>query len=317
MTVLITEPDGYSERAISLYRETFGEVSLDQVPVDALESVKVLVVRLAHRLDESYLSRYPALQAIVSPTTGLTHINMNVCRERGIRVLSLAQCKEAIDAVTSTSELTLGLIISLLRKIPQANHEVVQQGRWDRDAFRSRQLSSLSLGIIGLGRIGGHVARYGKALDMSVLAYDPFQPDTRFNELRVCLERNIESMLPQVDILTIHAELTSENHHLIGREEISLLQPHALVVNTARGALLDESFAANALRSELLAGVAVDVLEDEHSGKTQLESPLLQAARDGFNIIVTPHVGGCTSDAMHITEERMAEVAVSELAHLS
>ena len=85
----------------------------------------------------------------------------------------------------------MGLIISLLRKIPQANHEVVQQGRWDRDAFRSRQLSSLSLGIIGLGRIGGHVARYGKALDMSVLAYDPFQPDTRFNELRVCLERNI------------------------------------------------------------------------------------------------------------------------------
>ena len=317
MTVLITEPDNYSERAINLYRNAFGEVILDQVSADRCLEVKVLVVRLAHRLDESYLSRYPALQVVVSPTTGLTHINMNFCRERGIRVLSLDQCKEPIDDVTSTSELTLGLIISLLRKIPQASRDVVLEGRWDRDAFRSRQLSSLSLGIVGLGRIGGHVARYGKALGMSVLAYDPFRPDARFKEFGVSLERNLESMLPQVDILTIHAALTSENYHLIGRKEISLLQPHALVVNTARGALLDESFAADALRSELLAGVAVDVLEDEHSGNTQLESPLLQAARDGFSVIITPHVGGCTSDAMHITEERMAEVAVSELAHLS
>ena len=317
MALFITESAHYSERAINLYRKAFGEVFLDQIPVNRFNEVKVLVVRLAHRMDKEYLSRYPALKAIVSPTTGLTHIDMNLCRERRIRVLSLAQCKEVIDEVTSTSELTLGLIISLLRKIPQANHEVVQDGRWDRDAFRSWQLSSLSLGIIGLGRIGGHIARYGMALGMSVMAYDPFQPEARFSELRVSLERNLESMLPKVDVLTIHAEETSENHHLIGREEISLLQPHALVINTARGALLDESSAANALRSKLIAGVAVDVLEYEYSETTQLESPLLEAARDGFNVIVTPHVGGCTSDAMHITEEWMAKLAVNELAHLS
>ncbi len=316
MALLITESAHYSERAINLYRKAFGEVFLGQIPVNRFEEVKVLVVRLAHRMDEEYLSRYPALKAIVSPTTGLTHIDMNVCRERRIRVLSLAQCKEAIDEVTSTSELTLGLIISLLRKIPQANREVVHERLWDRDAYRSRQLSSLTLGIIGLGRIGGHLALYGKALGMRMLAYDPFQPEARFEELLV-ERRNLDSLMADVDILTIHAKLTSENHRLIGPSEITRLPSHALVVNTARGALLDEHAAGEAIRANRLGGVAVDVLHDEHSKVSPMESPLVSAARDGLNVIITPHIGGCTSDAMHITEERMAELAVGELGYMA
>ena len=311
MTTLITEPQNYSAGAIREYKR-LGSVWLGETPAGCMHQVKVLVVRLGRRLDGEHLSRYPALRAIVTPTTGLTHIELPACEARGIRIFSLADCRDAINRVTSTSELTLGLIISLLRHIPMAHFGVLHAGCWDRDRYRSRQLLNLTLGIVGLGRIGGHLATYANALGMRVLAYDPFQTDRRFKDL--CVERKeLDSLLQKVDVLSIHANLTDDNHKLIGGREIQCLAPHALIINTARGALLDEDAAAKALQEKRIGGIAVDVLSEEHSERSPLDSPLVQAARSGLNIIVTPHIGGCTTDAMHATEDRIAELAVASL----
>lgn len=314
MAILITEPQDYSGRAIREYHR-LGPVWLGEAPANCRDQVKVLVVRLGHRLDDAYLSAYPSLCAIVTPTTGLTHIDVPACEMRGIRIFSLADCRDAIDRVTSTSELTLGLIIGLLRRIPMAHYGVLHQGCWDRDRYRSRQLSNLTLGIVGLGRIGGHLAGYANALGMRVLAYDPYQARQRFDELRA-ERRELEALLQNVDVLSIHANLTEDNRGLVGMREIDLLPPHALIVNTARGALLDENAAVTALQENRLGGIALDVLSEEHSASSPLQSSLVQAAKAGLNIIVTPHIGGCTSDAMHVTEERMAEVAVTALEEL-
>lgn len=311
MTTLITEPQNYSARAIREYQR-LGPVWLGEAPANCMDQVKVLVVRLGRRLDEACLSKYASLCAIVTPTTGLTHIELPTCERRGIRIFSLADCRDAIDRVTSTSELTLGLIISLLRRIPMAHYGVLHEGCWDRDRYRSRQLSNLTLGIIGLGRIGGHLAAYANALGMRVLAYDPLQTDQRFENLRV-ERKELNALLQEVDVLSIHANLTEDNRGLIGSQEILLLAPHALIINTARGALLDEDAAAKALHENRIGGIAIDVLSEEHSGNSPLQSPLVQAAKAGLNIIVTPHIGGCTSDAMHVTEDRMAELAVAAL----
>jgi len=271
-------------------------------------------VRLAHRLDERFLEDFPNLRGIVTPTTGLTHIDMTYCVQRGLRVYSLANCRDAIQDVTSTSELTLGLIISLLRHIPTAHADVTRHGHWNRYSYRSRQLSRLSLGLVGLGRIGGHVAGYATALNMKVRAYDPWKPDSRFTELAV--ERSsLAELLAECDIVSIHANLRQDNVHLIGRAELALMQPSSLLINTARGALVDEFALAEALRTGKIAGAAVDVLETEHGDSDWQSSPLITAASDGLNVIVTPHIGGCTSDAMHITEERLTQVVVNEILH--
>jgi D-3-phosphoglycerate dehydrogenase len=311
MTTLIVEPQNYSERAIREYQR-LGPVLLGEASIGNSDQIKILVVRLGRKLDDEYLAGYPSLRAIVTPTTGLTHIELSVCEQRGIRIFSLADCRDAINRVTSTSELTLGLIIGLLRRIPMAHYGVLREGCWDRDRYRSRQLSNLTLGIIGLGRIGGHLAVYANALGMRVLAYDPLQADQRFEDLRV-ERKELNTLLQEIDVLSIHANLTEDNRGLIGSREIDLLLPHALIINTARGALLNEVAAAKAMYENRIFGIAVDVLSDEHSVKSPLQSPLVQAAKDGLNVIVTPHIGGCTSDAMHVTEDRMAELAVAAL----
>ncbi len=311
MTTLIVEQLNYSERAIREYQK-LGPVWFSEAPIGKADEVKVLVVRLGKIIDEVYLEAYPSLHAIVSPTTGLTHIDQPTCKRRGIRIFSLADCRDAIECITSTSELTLGLMVSLLRRIPIAHIGVLSEGCWDRDRYRSRQLSSLTLGLIGLGRIGGHMSTYANALGMRAIAYDSFQSDQRFEDLRA--ERmELDELLKTADIISIHANLSDDNYGLIGEREINLMGTEALIINTARGALLDEKAAAKALYEKRLGGIAVDVLSDEHTENSPVESPLVQAAQSGLNVIVTPHIGGCTSDAMHITENRMAEVAVAAL----
>jgi D-3-phosphoglycerate dehydrogenase len=313
MSVLILESRGYNPRALEIY-SCLGPVWFSDLPKASYSQVLWLVVRLAHRLDPQFLEQFPNLHGIISPTTALTHVDMPYCSKRVIRVFSLANCPDAIQSVTSTSELTVGLMIALLRHIPFAHSDVIQHGQWNREAYRSRQLSRLSLGIVGLGRIGGHVAGYAKALNMQVFAYDPWKHDDIFSELGV-RRSSLAELLSYCDILSIHANLRQDNIHLIGCAELALMKPSALLINTARGALLDELALSEALRKGKIGGAAVDVLETEHGDFDWQSSPLISAARDGLNVIVTPHIGGCTSDAMHITEERLAEVVVNEIMH--
>ena len=302
---LVLEPDNYSVDALAFYGD-LGQVylSLDNVP-DKNE-VSILVVRLNHKIDNTLLKSLPNIRWIVSPTTGLNHIDLKVCEEKNIQVFSLNDQPEAIQLITSTSELTIGLILSLLRNINAAHKDVTDNQNWDRDKFKSRQLSKLTLGIIGLGRVGSHVADYAHAFGMKVMAYDPYLAEEIFHE------RNVEqcelvNLLEQSDIVSMHAKLNHENHHLIGMTELKKMRKHTMLVNTARGALLDEAAAALQIEQGLLAGIAVDVLEHEHAEMDWWESPLVKAAQSDYNVLITPHIGGCTSDAMRITEEIMAQ----------
>jgi D-3-phosphoglycerate dehydrogenase len=303
LDTLVLEPEGYSRDALGVYGR-LGRVSLGETTDP--EATRILVVRLRHIIDARVLDRYPKLRAVVSPTTGLNHIDLDECRRRGIRVFSLADCREAIEEVTSTSELALGLMIALLRNIPRAAEDVVRHGRWDRDAYRSRQLSRLTLGIVGLGRLGGHVCRYAGALGMKVFAHDPHQPEERFRSL-AATRAGLVPLLEAADIVSIHAALRVDNYGLIGRAELACMKTQALIVNTARGELVDEQAVADALRAGRLGGYAADVLSGERGTEDWLHaSPLHRAAAEGLNVLITPHLGGCTSDAMHVTEEGLA-----------
>jgi D-3-phosphoglycerate dehydrogenase len=306
--VLIYEPQNYSLEAIKIYESIapvwrFGIDSFDAYDVGCL------VVRLAHFIDQEFIEPFPNLRALVSPTTGITHIDMQACQRKGIRVFTLRECKSKLEKISSTAEHTLCLILSLVRQLPQAHSSIVDRGEWNRDKFCSRQLSSLRLGIVGLGRIGRWMARYGKSIGMEVAAYDPYVTSQVFENEDID-SLSLDELCRRSDILTIHANLTSENDSLINKDLLNLLPKGAYLINTSRGELIDESIAAEMVRESKLGGVAVDVLRNEHDYQCITNSPLIKAARDGFNVLVTPHVGGCTSDSMRITEDLMANVLV-------
>jgi D-3-phosphoglycerate dehydrogenase len=312
MHTLILEPFLYSEKAINWYK-ILGSVSKGKVSPKKKKQVNILVVRINYKIDALFLDDYKNLKYIISPTTALTHIDMFECERRGIEVISLFNIKNKIKRISSTSELTLGLIINLLRKITIAHNDFLNNGSWNRDSYRSRELSNLSIGIVGIGRIGSHLATYCNALGMKVYGFDPFVDSKQFKSYKVKFCRYLFEMCSRVDILSINASLRDDNIHLIGKDEIHYLHKNALIINTARGLLLDEKSAALAIRSGKLGGIAVDVLSEENSQIKLLSSPLYKAAKDGFNVLITPHIGGCTSDAMKITEEAIAQYLIKKL----
>ena len=309
--ILIFESDDYSQVALDTYSDIgpVWRMGIDQFDP---HEVGCLVVRLAHYVDCDFLEPFPNLLALATPTTGVTHLDIQVCERKGIRVFTLRDCMPKLQNITSTAEHALCLMLSLLRRLPQAHFSTVEQGEWNRDEFCSRQLSSLRLGIVGLGRIGRWMARYAKAMGMEVVANDPYIPPEVFASEGV-LSISLEDLCHSSDIISIHADLRADNFSLLDSSKLSLLSSNAYLINTARGELVDEEVLAQMVRNSRLAGVAVDVLRSEYDLQEREVSPLLRAAKDGFNVIVTPHIGGCTSDAMRQTEVYLAEAVVTAL----
>ena len=308
LRILNAESRSYSEKARQIL-STIGEVEecdLDRSAlIDRLPSIDVLIVRLRTQIDQEVLDAGRRLRAIVTATTGLDHIDLVAAGQRRIEVLSLRGETAFLRSVPATAEHTWGLLLSLVRKIP-ASFASVCRGEWERDRFRGRDLRGRKLGIVGLGRIGDIVARYGDAFGMEVHAFDPFRVDwptavTRHGTLR--------SLLGITDVVSLHVPLNEDTRALIGPEEFSWLAPQAILVNTSRGEVVDTAAMVEALKSCRLAGAALDVLPEER-GCHALRAEVLRLAREHSNLIVTPHIGGATVESMAMTEVFMAEKLV-------
>jgi D-3-phosphoglycerate dehydrogenase len=269
----------------------------------------VLIVRLKYLLDRKFLAQAPKLKIISTATTGLDHIDLNCAQERNITVLSLRGETQFLLTVTATAEHTWGLLLALLRHIPQA-HQAVVAGDWDRTRFFGRELQGRTLGIIGLGRIGQMVARYGLAFRMNVMACDPFQKEWIDGVMRAA---SLNEMLPDADVLSVHVPLSKETTHLVGRAEFAALKRGAVVLNTSRGAIFDEAALIESLESGHLGGAALDVIHDEYSSENNLRERLLNYARTHENLLITPHLGGATHDSLEKVEIFMAEKLVRHM----
>jgi D-3-phosphoglycerate dehydrogenase len=298
LRILNLEPDRYSPDARAVL-ETLGDVvdgSLTRAQLlECLPEFDVLIVRLAHRVDETVIQHAPRLKVIVSATTGLDHIDLQAAHQRGITVLSLRGETDFLRSIPATAELTWGLLLALVRRIPAACNSVVS-GAWDRDAFRGHDLAGKRLAILGLGRIGEIVARYGLAFGMRVIAYDPYRQGW-IDGVEPCV--NLEQLLMNAQVLSVHVPLNEETQGLIGSRELAQLPENALLVNTARGELLDETALLEALEHGRLAGAALDVI---HAERGQRSPALLDYARLHDTLLITPHIGGATAESMAATE---------------
>lgn len=313
--VLVTESAGYSTLALQEYRRA-GEVVREDITEEAAslrpQDVAVLVVRLGQFIDSAFLGRFPSLRFVVSPTTGLNHIDLETCKARGIEVISLKGETAFLDSITGTSELALGLMLGLLRRIPAAHQHTTADLGWDRDLFCARMLSRMTVGIVGLGRLGRQMARMCHGLGMKILACDPHVDEATFAAANAT-NVSLEELAAQSDVISLHMDYHRENDGMINEAFLAHVRPGTLLVNTARGELCDEAALVAALDTGLLGGLATDVLRDEQSGAVLAGHPFVQRARQGLNVIITPHIGGCCADAMRETEEFAARKLLSRL----
>lgn len=312
--ILNAEPENYSPQAAAIL-QTQGELRLahqNQTSLlNAVTDVDALIVRLAFQVDEQVFNAAPNLRAVVSATTGLDHIDLAAAERHGVRVLSLRGEEDFLRNIPATAELTWGLLLSLTRKIPAA-FDSVREGEWQRDWFKGHDLAGRRLGILGLGRIGTMVARYGQAFGLQVFAFDP---NTQHRMPGVENTESMEDLLRQADILSIHVPLNPDTVRLIGKTELDLLPAGALLINTSRGDILDEPALTSVLERGHLAGAALDVLSNERSQELA-DSGLIQYARTHDNLILTPHIGGATYESMAATEIFMAKKLVQYLKSL-
>jgi D-3-phosphoglycerate dehydrogenase len=264
----------------------------------AAREADILWVRLRHQIDAELLAAVPRLRLIATPTTGLNHIDLVEAERLGIRVLSLRGETEFLRDVRATAEHTLCLTFALLRHTMAAAAHV-RQGGWDRDGFWGHELYGKTAGIIGYGRLGRIVARYLGAFGMRVLATDPYV-DGGTVETDVQLVP-LEILLREADLVSLHVNLNAETHGFFTRSQFAAMKRGAWFVNTARGELVDESALLEALRSGHVSGAALDVLSGECSAGMG-SHPLVQYAREHDNLLITPHLGGCTHESMAKTE---------------
>jgi len=302
--ILVTEPKVYCEECLSILGELGNVVSREMSRAELLDSINtfaILMVGLETRADRELLERANALRIIGSPTTGLDHIDTSYARQKGIKIVSLKGEREFLEGVNASVEHTFALLLSLVRKIPWA-FDSVRNEKWVRNKFFGTELNGKTLGIIGLGRIGTKVSKVAKSFGMKVVAFDPY---TDTGRVRLA---DLDSLLEEADIISINAELTPETENMISSREFELMRRKPILVNTARGKIVNEDALLNALEKGLISGAAVDVLSNEVTSDEPLkDNPLVSYARQNDNLIITPHLGGATCESMKATQIYIAQ----------
>ena len=305
--ILNAEPSGYSEAARKVL-EGFGLLEERYVPQEglagAVQGFDALIIRLGLRATREVLDSGDTLRAVATATTGLDHIDLRAAEERGVAVVSLRGETEFLRSIPASAEHTWGLLLALLRRVPWA-FEDVRGGGWDRDRFRGHDLRGMPLGIVGLGRIGQKVARFGMAFEMPVLAFDPHVGDGLVEGVWRC--DTLEELLSQSRVLSLHIPLNDDTHGLLDEARLRLLPRGAWIVNTSRGAIIEEGALVRLLGEGHLAGAAVDVLSEEQPAERREQSPLIQYGRQHDNLLVTPHLAGATFESMERTEVFIAK----------
>jgi phosphoglycerate dehydrogenase-like enzyme len=278
------------ERAeVRIFAKPFGD------PV-ALRGFDALIAnRERTRFDKSLLDRLPDVKIIAQTGNHAYHIDFKAAEERGI-VIARASAGYSIGAV----ELTFGLMLAVMRRIA-ASDQAIRQGNWK--TISTPVAHGKTMGVIGLGRVGGHVARLAQAFAMRVLASDPFLTDEAARAAGV--ERcELDDLLRRADVVSIHASLSDATRGLIDARRLALMKPSAYLINAARGAIVDETALVEALSTGRIAGAGLDVFEKE---PLPAGHPLTKLS----NVVLTPHLGWPTDEGYSMFARAAADVLLA------
>jgi D-3-phosphoglycerate dehydrogenase len=300
----------YQPENLALLHRHFDVMELDdprQDTADLLARVNVLFAPLGFAVDAEKIAACPRLRAVVSNTTGIPHIDAAAAAARNIAVCALHDEQAFLDTITPTAELTIGLMLAAWRRIP-ASHTAASAGKWDRRPWGApAMMSRLRLGLVGYGRLGRKVAKIAESMGMAVQYYDPHVPGGAHDLLQMAAES---------DVLSLHAVANTQTRNLVSRAVLETLPRGAMVVNTARGELLDTEALLDLLESGHLYCAAIDTVDGEYAhgfSDRFSESRLATYARNHDNLLLTPHIGGSTYDAWRETEQHVVLKAIRTL----
>lgn len=257
-------------------------------------------------ISDDMVAQAPNLRIISCATTGSDHIARGELERRDIPVRTLRDDRDLLNNITPAAELTFALLLACARRLPSAV-EAVRTGNWVREDFPGMMLNGRRLGIIGCGRIGGWMARYARAFGMDVVGYDPVQDPLPEGITRASLDELVSTS----DAITVHVHLSDETRGLVSADLIARMKPGAIFLNTSRGAVADEAALLEALESGHLSAAGLDVLDGEPD---IADHPLRRYAERHDNLLITPHCGGFSPDAVRLVCRRAAEKIRNRLA---
>lgn len=300
--------------------KALGEVvevdATNEAAAEAIADCDAAFVGLGVNFDAGLLSKAPKLRIIATATTGLDHIDSAHAEAAGIKILSLRGEDAFLDTITGTAELALGLMISLSRHIPRAHAHVVDEGGWDREAFRGQSLYGKTVGSVGMGRLGRILARAAEGLRMKVVFTDPNVAEGVYPHHE---RMDLDGLLATSDFVVINVHLKDDTRHMFSSDAFAKMKDSAYLINTARGGIVDEPALIEALEKGEIAGYGTDVLDGEVDFGTGAagQHPLVALARRRDNILILPHIGGMTSDSRAATDIFMAKKLVHTLKSAS
>ena len=251
--------------------------------VKIIPEYNALMIRSGTRVTKEIIEAGTQLKIIGRAGVGVDNVDVPAATRQGIVVVNSPE-----GNTIAAAEHALAMMLALSRHIPDANQSV-KSGHWNRNSFIGAEVYKKTLGVVGLGKIGSHVANAAKAMGMKLLAYDPFISTERAEQLG-CRLVDMDLLLQEADYITLHIPKTPETNHLINAESLSKMKPTARIINCARGGIINEEDLAEALKNGIIAGAALDVYETEPLGDSPLKSL-------GKEVILTPHLGASTTEA--------------------
>jgi len=257
---------------------------------EVLKDFDAVIITSQHRVSRRVMESSPRLKVVgkYGSRPGIDNVDLEAATERGIPVVYSGEAN-----ADSVAEHTVALILCLLKRVCFLD-SFLRQGGWRGTLVAgkdlNRELRGKTVGVVGLGAIGRRVAKLLQGFGVRLLGYDPYVAPEALAGINITMVKSLDELLRESDIVTVHARLTPETYHIIGERELRLMKPTAYLVNTARGAIVDERALARALREGWIAGAALDVFEVEPPPR---DHPLLQLD----NVVVTPHFASCTYEA--------------------
>jgi len=288
-----------------LRRRTSVDVFTEKITsLEKLKDYPVLIaLRERTRFDAAFFERLPSLELIAQTGNHAYHVDVAAATRAGVLVGMASSDIEAMGAVArSTIELTFGLMLAVMRRIPQTD-QAMRRGEWP--SFAGRTLAGKKLGIVGLGRIGREVAALARAFGMEILAWGPtLTPERAASSQAKFME--LDALLQAADIVTVHLRLSEESRGLLNERRLRLMRAQAVLINTARGAIVDEKALARLLEEGAIAGAGLDVYVEEPLGR---DSPL----RRLDSVVITSHLGWPADSTYRTMAEGMVAIVEAYL----
>jgi len=286
MKVLVTDP--ISEEGIKILKSE-PDVQVDvetkltkEQLIEKIKNYNALIIRSETQVTGEVIAAGKGLKIIGRAGVGIDNVDVPAATEKGIIVANAPE-----GNTIAACEHTMSMMLSMSRNIPQANQSL-KSGKWERSKFMGVEVLNKTLGVIGLGRIGGEITKRARSFGMEVLAYDPFTTKERAQQIGARLT-TLDEIYEKADFITVHTPLIPSTKHMISTAQFNQMKKGVRVINCARGGIIDEAALLEALKSGKVAGAALDVFEKE----PPVGSPLLELP----NVIVTPHLGASTAEA--------------------